>query len=297
MKNTKLTIKDSSLAFFIGFLLCQLGVVVVSFAATIVCSILSIPPEYITPFFNTAVGYLLCALAMDIVMVLVFMFFNKHKSNKIIDKPTIKKSLIYILIAVIAYFTSAPIVVCVDSLLKQIGIPLNTIPYNLTRGNYFISLISLVLLPAICEELLFRGIIFKGLKNHGKVFSITLTSLMFAIFHMSIDQLIYPIFMGLLLSIVMYKENNLFYCFIIHFVNNFTSLTLAYFKISLTFSHWTFVLFAIILAIVFLSLIVLAIAKQPNQQKEVINHNHKFYLIICLLAMIIMWLIINISIY
>ena len=63
-----------------------------------------------------------------------------------------------------------PIVVCFDTLLIKLGITLNTLSYELTTKNYFISLISLVIAPAICEELLFRGIIFSGLKSYGKSF-------------------------------------------------------------------------------------------------------------------------------
>ena len=295
MENNKLTIKDSSLSFFIGFLLCQLGVVFVSIVGVFVCSIFNINLENLAPFLNTASGYLLCVLGMDIAMVFVFIFFNRKKDNHLLSKPTIAKLSIYIFIAITSYFLLYPIINCLDSLFVSWNVELNTIPYSLTTQNYFISLISLVLLPAICEELLFRGLILKGLKPYGKVFSITLTAIMFAIFHMSIDQFAYPLLMGLLLSFVMYKENNIIYCIAIHAINNFMSLTFAYFNINLLFNHWTYILLAIVLVLAFITALIISIAKLNQNHKQNLTKTDKFYLIITLLVMIVMWIIINID--
>lgn len=152
----------------------------------------------------------------------------------------------------------------------------------------------MVIAPAICEELLFRGIIFKGLQKHGKVLSITISALMFSLFHMSISQTVYPILMGMLLAVIMYYENNIYYCIAVHLTNNFLSLTLSYFKINLIFNHWTYILLAIILLAVFLTLILtFTIKNNKNSEKQPISKTNLIILLSSLAIMILFWILVN----
>ena len=157
MKEFKLTIKDSSLSFLSGFLLCQLGAVVATCFAMIVYKFTNANMENFSSFLNTGVGYLITALGLYLVMLLMFCFFNKGKQNQTTEKVNPKKLLIYIGIAIVSFLTLYPIVTCIDSLLFKWGIELNTLPYALTTKNYYISLISLVIAPAVCEELLLEA--------------------------------------------------------------------------------------------------------------------------------------------
>ncbi len=294
MNEHKLTIKDSALSFLLGFLLCQLGVVVATCITFIIFKISNSNMDLFESFFNTALGYLISALALYLVMLLTFFYFNKGKENTIADKPQIKKLLLYIAIAIISFVSLYPIIVCVDSLLIKCEIKISSIPYELTTKNYFISLLPLVIAPAICEELLFRGIIFKGLKKHGQAFAIILTSIMFALFHMSISQTVYPLLMGLLLSVIMFYENNIYYCIAVHFTNNFLSLTLSYFKVNLIFQHWTYILLAIILFITFASIMLcLTFRKNKTHEKQKISKQEKYYLLVSFAIMTILWFLIN----
>lgn len=294
MNEKKLTVKDSSISFIVSFWLCQLGVIVATCLTYIFFKIFNIDTSNFLVFFNTATGYLISSIALDFVIVLVFLFFNKGKTNKITSKLSIKKILMYSLIAVCSFLCLYPLVVCIDSLLIKCGISLSTLPYELTTKNYFISLISLVLAPAVCEELLFRGIIFSGLKSHGKIFSVSITAVMFCLFHMSISQTVYPLLMGLLLSVIMYYENNIYYCILVHGLNNFLSLTLSYFKINLVFNHWTYILLAIVLAIIFISIVIYFIIKKNKQEEKVpVEKSNKIYLFAILAIMSVMWLILS----
>lgn len=291
MQERKLTAIDTSLAFFIGFLLSQISVVVVMVIGYIVCIIGGIEIELLQPFLNTAFGYLLCVIAMDLTMFLVFWFYHKRTDEKFISKPKTKKIFLYILLAIISFLALYPIVTCFDSWLVSVGISLNTIPYELNTANYFISILSLVILPAISEELLFRGIIFKGLKRYGKVFSITISSLMFMIFHLSISQTIYPMMFGLMLGVIMYYEDNILYCITAHMTNNFLSLTLSYFNVSLSYNHWSYILIAVILMLVFITVILYFTIKNSKKVEKVKpNAKELTFLIGSLIIMLIIWI-------
>ena len=167
----------------------------------IIASFFNVDEIAFNSFLNSAFGYLITVIVMNCLLLCVFFFFNKNKTNTLTNKFKISKLLTYLTIATTSYFCLNPIVITINILLNKLGYPLTPIPYNLTTQNYFISLFSLVLIPAVCEELLFRGIIFKGLKKFGKPFSIILSAIMFTLFHMSIEQLLYPFLMGLMLKL------------------------------------------------------------------------------------------------
>ena len=296
METKKLTIKDSALSFLIGFLLCQLSVVVASCFCLIFFKLVNYDMENYSVFFSTAIGYMILSLTLYTAMLLVFIFFKRKKEDKITKPINVKKLLLYILISAASFFALYPIIVCVDSLLSKCGVKLSTLSYDLTTKNYFISLISLVIAPAVCEELLFRGIIFSGLKKHGKIFSITITALMFIIFHMSISQTVYPLLMGLLLSVIMFYEQNIYYCIAVHITNNFLSLTLSYFKINLVFSHWSYIVLAIILAIAFICTILFFIIKNhKSYEKQKLTKTELIYLLVSLSIMILFWILTNLQ--
>lgn len=295
MEKLKLTVKDSSLTFFVSFLLCQLGIIIFAFVGLVVCSFLNINIETFESFTTTVWGYLISSLITNIVLIAIFLKNNKKKEINIIKKPKITKILLYSLIAVGSFFCLTPTINSINILLAKIGYPITNFPYTLTTSNYFISLISLVILPAICEELIFRGIIFKGLRSSGKNFAIITSSIMFSLYHMSAEQTIYPLLIGLMLGVIMCNENNILYCIIVHFINNFLSLTTAYFGISLFFNHWSYHLLALALAALFTVALTIFISKTKDNLKQKLENEGKNYLIACLSIMAIIWIIVLIS--
>lgn len=292
----KLGVKDSSLAFILSFLIGQFIVAFVSVVAMIIFKASSTNLETVEVFFSTGFGYLILTLSLYTAILCVFLFLNKGKQNKIQSKPKFTKILFYILVSVACFLSLYPIVTCFDSLLYKLGVKINTLDYPLTTKNYFLSLISLVIVPAIVEELIFRGLIFKGLQKHGKFFSILVSAVMFSIFHMAISQTIYPLLMGMVFAVIMYYENNIYYCIIVHLLNNFLSLTLSYFNISLAFNHVSYIILAVILLIVFLAVLIFAIFKKRSHAKsEKLTRKEWIYLISTIAIMMIFWVLVNLS--
>ena len=288
----KLTVKESSLAFLLGFVFCQLTVAVFAVFATVIGSFFTDAENVNIFLYSNPWGYLLTSLVLDLGLVGVFLVFNRNKQNKIVEKFSAKKGAIYFGIAVVSFFLLYPIITCLDDMFVRWGTPLNTISYEMDTQGLIASIFSLAILPAICEELLFRGLIFKGLKAHGNAFAILISSLFFALFHMSIDQLVYPFLFGMLLSCIMAKENNILYTIIMHLTNNLLSLFISYFNINLVWSHYSFIVYAFILLAVYLTLIILAISK-VNKNSKSVNLGTNWYFIVCLTCMIILWIAMN----
>lgn len=82
------------------------------------------------------------------------------------------------------------------------------------------------LLPAVCEEALFRGVILNSLKSMGKWISIILTATLFTIFHGSVELFV-PIFaVSLALTVIGYEKGGLTLAMLCHFLHNFLNLLL-----------------------------------------------------------------------
>jgi uncharacterized protein len=78
--------------------------------------------------------------------------------------------------------------------------------------------------PAICEEFLFRGILFKNFERISlKKYSIFLTGLIFALFHFHPFNLIPLIILGFYLTFAVYYSESIFTAVVCHFINNFIS--------------------------------------------------------------------------
>ncbi len=85
----------------------------------------------------------------------------------------------------------------------------------------------LALVPAICEELAFRGFVFGGLvRKSGGLRAVIITALMFGISHGVLQQSIAASVMGVLLGWVALKTGSVIPGMLIHFTNNALSVSM-----------------------------------------------------------------------
>ncbi|MEQ8578226.1 MAG: type II CAAX endopeptidase family protein [Balneola sp.] len=75
--------------------------------------------------------------------------------------------------------------------------------------------------PAICEELLFRGYMFRAFEKSTKLITtILVTSLVFSLFHLDITGLLPRMFLGALLAYVTWTSDSLYPAMLGHLINN-----------------------------------------------------------------------------
>jgi len=86
--------------------------------------------------------------------------------------------------------------------------------------NVVISLLLIAVLPAVCEELLFRGMIQRGLERIGAGWSIFLSGILFGLFHFDFQRLAAQTLIGFLSAYVVYRTGSIFNGMILHFCNN-----------------------------------------------------------------------------
>jgi len=88
-------------------------------------------------------------------------------------------------------------------------------------------LLVIAVTPAVCEELLFRGVILSGLRRYGAWPAIIVSALLFALAHASIYRLLPTFCLGLLLGYIVVKTGSIWCSMLMHALNNGVAVTLA----------------------------------------------------------------------
>lgn len=92
------------------------------------------------------------------------------------------------------------------------------------KSGFSYVFLALCLIPAICEEFVFRGILLYEYSGYGKFCAITLSSLAFAMLHFDINGFLSYFFCGIVLGSAYYVTQNLFITIILHLANNLFSI-------------------------------------------------------------------------
>ncbi len=91
---------------------------------------------------------------------------------------------------------------------------------QLMSNNLWVSLFVVAVIPAVCEELLFRGMIQRGLERLGVGWGIFLSGLLFGLFHFDFQRLAAQTLIGFIAAYVVYRTGSIFNGMILHFMNN-----------------------------------------------------------------------------
>lgn len=104
----------------------------------------------------------------------------------------------------------------------------NPIPIPSDINEFLLSFMIVALTPGICEEVMFRGMIMKAYEVYGRKKAIILSAILFGLFHFNLQNLLGPIFLGILFGILVYKTESLLSSIIGHTVNNTIALTIGF---------------------------------------------------------------------
>lgn len=99
-----------------------------------------------------------------------------------------------------------------------------------TTRDYILSVIIIALLPALFEEMLFRGALQPVMINITKnaFAGIFITSILFSALHVSFYGFLSRLALGLILGYIFYYSKNLWLSVIFHFLNNAIGITQLY---------------------------------------------------------------------
>lgn len=217
-KRSCFNVKDSGLNFILSLIIPFLA----SFALAVLMLLLKLNDTQFEKVVNL--------IFTPITFFLIYFIYCKKTNINMFVASEIKfnvnwlKCLTIVVMGVTSVLLISPFVSLVDYLLTLIGYnPANELPYVMDNDfKFVIGILSMAVLPAICEELLFRGLILKGLQSKFSAHaSILITATMFTLLHGSLQQTVYQFILGVLLGYVMYYGKSIVYPILLHFVNNF----------------------------------------------------------------------------
>ena len=85
-------------------------------------------------------------------------------------------------------------------------------------------ILAFCIVPAVCEEFFFRGVILSEYRGHGLVKAIILSSVFFALSHFSFSGFFVYLFAGFMLSFLTVVSRSVFPAMILHCANNLLDL-------------------------------------------------------------------------
>lgn len=109
-----------------------------------------------------------------------------------------------------------------SQLLEDAGItqPAGAQMMDATPLSLILNLVTIAVLPAILEEMAFRGFVLQSLRKLGDPAAIVLSAILFGAMHENLWQIPFATIVGLILGWIVVKTENIWLAVIIHFGNN-----------------------------------------------------------------------------
>lgn len=153
------------------------------------------------------------------IPVLIFIFLTKTniKNTLRLNKMKLKDVMIVSLMAIVMQ----PFIIFVDTIaINLFGNQVDILFSDMQSYSFIFMFFTMAITPAICEELVLRGVILDGYRGMNIKKAAIMNGFLFGIFHMNIHQFSYAFFMGILLAYVVYITDSIYSSMIIHLINN-----------------------------------------------------------------------------
>ncbi|MBR7164699.1 MAG: CPBP family intramembrane metalloprotease [Clostridia bacterium] len=96
----------------------------------------------------------------------------------------------------------------------------SALPLSAGGANSVLTFLCTVLLPALLEEVLFRGILLEEYRPWGSAWAVGVSSLMFAMLHLSAENFLFYLFMGVIFGVITVASDSVLPAIVLHvFVN------------------------------------------------------------------------------
>lgn len=178
------------------------------------------------PLFNKfgILGVPICHLVSIFlpVIILTGIFKKSYKDVFLLNKPENSR---YIFIGIGLWFLAMIINLLYAFYIMKFLPPeqelIETFEYLYNNTVLWQQLLMMALMPAITEELLFRGFVFSSLLNKiSPTKAIIISSAMFAILHFSLMKFFTTFLLGIVFGYTVYKTKSVYSSMILHFLNN-----------------------------------------------------------------------------
>ncbi len=175
-----------------------------------VANTLHMPTLFQLAFFQVLLFIIPCGL---------YLFFTKSSPKLVLRIHNISfKNIILIIFIAITIQPAMTMLSFLSSFLFKNNVSATL--YANSDSNLFLLLISVAVVPAICEELFFRGIVFYNFHNLRLGKACFVTGLYFSFMHMDLQQILYTFAIGTFFCFLVYRTNSIYSSILAHFVIN-----------------------------------------------------------------------------
>lgn len=159
-------------------------------------------------------------IALPVIVYLLIKKANFKETFRIRKLKPLHALLVFF-ISVAAY----PVAMMLNNImvyfLQFIGnIPSQPIPIPQNISELLVGILVIAVSPAICEEMLHRGLLLSAYEIRGSMKAVVITALFFGVFHFDLTNFLGPIFLGLLIGYYVIRTNSIFAGVLAHFTNN-----------------------------------------------------------------------------
>lgn len=201
----------------------------VLFTATVLVYIILVYTIRLLPAGIFSMNFLL--ILPELILLLPSVLYMAFlKDDSVGDVGVTKVSPLTTFLTVIFTFCIIPLVSLIN-MLSSFFVE-NSVDATLSRtvqGNpLLINLILIAFIPAVVEEIIFRGLIFNGYKKRNPLKAALLSAVLFGLIHMNINQFSYAFVIGIIFAFLVYVTGSIIPTIIAHFVVNGTSVVLAH---------------------------------------------------------------------
>ena len=162
-------------------------------------------------------------LIPQLAFAFIFALSCKSKKNNIKEtfgKPKLKYFILAIILQ-IGLMSLSELNTYFLKLLGQIGYEDDGMALPSMDGFGFVGVLFVIaVFPAIFEELIFRGLLLKGLKKFGELWAVLICGGLFALYHQNPAQTIYQFACGAAFALVAIRAGSVFPTIVSHFINN-----------------------------------------------------------------------------
>lgn len=203
-----------------------------SFAEAMFCGMLILLIKFFMSFAmvtpNSFAAFVMMAAVTQLVVIatpallMTVMLTRSPRQTLLLRRPAWRASALAVLLAVALHPTINLLQVIVSRVYpinQQVAASLNRL--ILETDNLGLLLFVIAVLPALCEELAFRGFILSGLRHMGHKWSaIMITSVFFGAAHVLFQQSVIAFLVGLILGFIAVQAGSLLPCVLFHAVHN-----------------------------------------------------------------------------
>lgn len=164
-----------------------------------------------------------------LIVPILYAWYIKADLKKLfsIEKPRIAELVGALFFMIGLTLLLNPLLIFLINTFPSLGEENESLSNLIGNAPFATSLFVVGILPALAEEVTFRGFLFGSLINKKKIpvwAACVITAVVFAAYHMNLYQFIYVTILGLFMSYMIYNSKSIFVTALFHFLTNSTSV-------------------------------------------------------------------------